>query len=89
MYTSNMIRTQIYIPEILHRQLINLATLQKRSMAELVRYFIEDGLTKRKIFDSSGKEVMWKIANMNIKKGPKDLSSNIDHYLYGAPKKHL
>lgn len=89
MYTANMIRTQIYIPEAIHQQLVNLATDQKKSIAELVRYFIEDGLTKRRIFDSSGTKVMQAIANMKIKKGPKDLSTNLDHYLYGAPKKRL
>ncbi len=88
MYTSIMIRTQIYLPDDLHSQLIQLARAKSTSMAEVTRNFIEKGLKTSRNIDTSGKTVMRKIANMNIKKGPKDLSYNLDHYLYGAPKKH-
>ena len=84
-----MIRTQIYIPEAIHSQLIQLAKAKSSSMAEITRKFIENGLKESKNIDRSGKSVMRAIANMNIKKGPKDLSANIDHYLYGAPKKRI
>ena len=37
--------------------------------------------------DFSGRLTMQRIAQLNLKGGPKDLSANMDHYLYGATKK--
>lgn len=39
--------------------------------------------------DRSGKQVLRNLLKLNLTGGPKDLSTNIDHYLYGAPKKLL
>lgn len=82
-----MIRTQIYLPEDIHYQLIQLAKAKSTSMAEVTRNFIEKGLKTFKDVDTSGKTVMRKLLNMKIKGGPRDLSTNLDHYLYGGPKK--
>lgn len=87
MYTSNMIRTQIYIPEEMHSQLLQIAQAQSTSMAQVTRKLIEKGLKTSKNIDTSGKTVMRRLLNMNITGGPKDLSTNLDHYLYGGPKK--
>lgn len=87
MYTSNMIRTQIYLPDDIHSQLIQLARAKSTSMAEVTRNFIEKGLKLSKDVDTSGKTVMRKLLNMKIKGGPRDLSTNLDYYLYGGPKK--
>lgn len=82
-----MIRTQIYIPSDIHSQLLQLAKARSTSMAEITREFIENGLKISNHIDTSGKTVMRKLLNMNITGGPKDLSINLDHYLYGGPKK--
>lgn len=87
MYTSIMIRTQIYIPEDIHSQLLQLAKTRSTSMAEITRDFIEKGLKTSRDIDTSGKTVMRKLLNMHIRGGPRDLSTNLDHYLYGGPKK--
>jgi len=82
-----MIRTQIYLPNEMHSQLQQIAQAKSTSMAQITRKFIEKGLKTSKDIDTSGKTVMRKLLNMNIKGGPKDLSTNLDHYLYGGPKK--
>lgn len=82
-----MIRTQIYIPDDIHRQLVSMANYQKKSMAELVRDFLEQGLKKELNADYTGIKTLQALSKLNLKGGPKDLSKNLDHYLYGGPKK--
>ena len=82
-----MIRTQIYIDEELHRELLLLAREQREPMAQLAREMLRDGV-KRKNIDKSGKKNLLAIANMNLAGGDIHLSENIDAYLYGTPKKH-
>lgn len=81
-----MIRTQVYIPEEVHRKLGRLAEQKARPMAEIVRDFIDEGLQKIQTEDYSGKKTLLAIANMKLKGKDTNLSQNIDHYLYGAPK---
>lgn len=87
MYTAYMIRTQIYIEDNLHRQITHLASEKGDSMAGIIRKFIREGLQKQKYVDSSGKQAMRNLLKINATGGPKDLSENVDHYLYGAPKR--
>lgn len=82
-----MIRTQIYIPEELHRQLLNYANKNSQSMAGIVREFIQEGIEKNTPDYKSGKETLKAMLKSNFRGGPKDLSKNLDHYLYGGPKK--
>ena len=82
-----MIRTQIYIPETVHTKLQQLAEAKRQPMAEIVREFIEDGLQKTQNTDTSGVSVLQALANLKLKGGPSDLATNLDHYLYGGPKK--
>ncbi len=82
-----MIRTQIYLDEDIHKDLTFLARREKESMAKLARDILKEGIQRRKKLDKSGKEVLKKLLAMKIKGGPSDLSSNLDHYLYGGPKK--
>lgn len=79
-----MLRTQIYIPETLHERAKSLARAKKQSLANLYRDFIAKGLKTEEKGRGNSLESLIKL---NLKGGPKDLSSNIDHYLYGAPKK--
>lgn len=83
-----MIRTQIYIPEDEHKELMTVANQQKQPMAAIIRFFIKKGLKEEKTMDRSGKTALKKLLSIGTTKGPTDLSANIDHYLYGAPKKH-
>lgn len=82
-----MIRTQIYIPEQEHKELLQVARQKKQPMAAVVRLFIKRGLTEEKTIDRSGKGVVKKLLAIEAGGGPRDLSTNLDHYLYGGPKK--
>ena len=88
LYTTNMIRTQIYIPQDTHKILIHLAREKKRQMAEIIREFIDKGIKSVSQKDTSGKKTLSAIMQLKFTDGANDLSSNIDHYLYGTPKDH-
>lgn len=76
-----MIRTQIYIPETIHQETKLLAKRKKEPMAELLRRFIIKGVKeeKRKIKPKS----LDSLINLKITGGPKNLSRDMDKYLYG------
>lgn len=80
-----MIRTQIYIPKPLHQRAKLVAKRESRPLAALYREFITLGLeaTAQKQTEKS----LDFLIDLKFKGGPEDLSENIDHYLYGAPKK--
>jgi len=80
-----MIRTQIYIPETLHERSKSVARSKKQSLANLYRDFIAGGLQSEE--KKRGGNSLDSLIKLNLKGGPKNLSANIDHYLYGAPKK--
>lgn len=79
-----MIRTQLYLPEDTHLDLHLLAQREKKRVSQIVREILNEGI-KRKRQVSSGKTLL-KIARYGFSNGPKDLSSNIDSYLYGGKK---
>lgn len=81
-----MIRTQIYIPETIHKELVRLAQEKQEPMAHIVRVFIEEGIGKTKNADYTGKTAIRNILKVQARGGPQDLSTNHDHYLYGGPK---
>lgn len=87
MYNPIMIRTQLYLPEEEHKTLLHLAQERNKSMAEIIRKLIRAGLMKEKSIDQSGKNVMLAIAELKLHGAPKDLSRNLDYYLYGGMKR--
>ena len=82
-----MLRTQISLPPVMHRKLNRLAQERGQSMAEIVRSAVEKELEASEQVDHSGKTAIRNLLNIRAKGGPKDLSYNLDHYLYGAPKR--
>ena len=81
-----MIRTQVYLPEEMHRDLKLLAAAQGVNYSTLIRtgvtHVLRDDQTKKKNSDA------WKsFMGAGGKGGPKDISSRIDHYLYGGGSK--
>ena len=75
-----MIRTQVYIPEDLHRDLMLLTNQTGMNFSQLIREGVETVIRKKKI----KKNKKWGEGFIGaIKGGPKDLSSKIDYYLYG------
>ena len=74
-----MIRTQVYLPEELYQNIKLVAKKEKKSAAHVVRRALEKGLVAEK-GETIGKALM-ELAKIGAK-GPKDLSENIDKYLY-------
>lgn len=79
-----MIRAQIYIPETLHERAKIIARIKKQSLANLYREFINNGLKKETSKNRGGDLTV--LAKLNIKGGPKNLSRDMDKYLYGGKK---
>lgn len=77
----------MYLDQSLRQDLITLAKKEKKSMAEVARDILKEGVEKKKTVDTSGMQTMLNLLNMKAKGGPSDLSKNIDHYIYGGPKK--
>ncbi len=76
-----MIRTQIYLPEAIHKKLTLLRTKYKRSVAQIVREALERHLREESIDQEND---ILKLAEIGISGGPKDLSARVDDYLYGT-----
>ncbi|OGC97472.1 hypothetical protein A2634_02195 [Candidatus Amesbacteria bacterium RIFCSPHIGHO2_01_FULL_48_32] len=78
-YDLDMIRTQVYIPEDLHRDLMLLAKREGTNFSSLIRKGAEEVVRKKK-----AKKKDWRKFVGLIKGGPRDVSSKIDYYLYGV-----
>ena len=90
MYTNHtMIRTQMYLEEEDHKDLQYLAQKERKSMAEVTRAILKEGIKKRKTMDTSGMKTLVALTKIGGTSDDPYLSENIDHYLYGAPKKKL
>jgi len=76
-----MIRTQIYIPDKIHQETKYIAWRQGKTMAEILRSFITVGVIEEKKKKQKQKPLS-SLARLGIKGGPRDLSENIDKYLY-------
>lgn len=82
-----MLKTYLYIPEELNREINLLVKMQKASKAEVMRLVLKAGVAQIKNQKTGGAEVLLKLAEMGKKiraKGPKDLSANLDKYLWGV-----
>jgi len=81
-----VLKTYLYVPEEIDKEIKNLAEVQKVSKAAVIRSILKEGITAIKHpKNSSGVEALLKIAALGKRinaKGPKDLSSNIDKYLW-------
>lgn len=80
-----MLRKQIYFTEDLDKEVKLRALKQKKTEAEVIRDLLYKGLktqAKNQKFESAG-DFLLNLAALDIK-GPKDLSENLDDYLYGA-----
>ncbi len=79
----NMVRTQIYLPEELHQNLLFLARSEHLTLSELIRKGAKKIIKEKSRKDQSWK-LMDKLAKWNLKGLPKDLSKNHDKYLAEA-----
>lgn len=82
LYIRHMIRTQVYLPKSLYQYIDLVARREKKYKAEVIREVLEEGVKRKQ---GNAGTTLLKIAAMAKKykwKGPKDLSKNIDKYLY-------
>lgn len=80
-----MLKTYLYLPEQLNKQVEQLADNRKTSKAEIIRKALERGLSVLRRQNISSAEVLLKIAELGKKhrvKGPQDASTNMDKYLW-------
>lgn len=89
-----MIRTQVTFTQEQIDLLKEAAYKEDISVAEIVRRAVDEKFEKEvmsadRIKDNIGLRLLTiaKDAKRRGVRGPKDLSTNVDHYLYGAPKK--
>lgn len=94
-----LVRTQIMLDDQTKRDLEYLSEMKNQSMSALVRKFVAEKVKIEKKKVKKGKKMnpvaaLLELANRaeEIEKrypssGPTDVSVNVDHYLYGAPKK--
>lgn len=77
-----MIRTQIYLPKELYQAIYLVSKKEKKPKAQVIREVLEKDMSKKQ--ENVGSTLL-EIAAMAKKykwKGPRDLSKNIDKYLY-------
>lgn len=80
-----MLKTYLYVPDELNREIEQLVKIQKASKAEVIRLVLKTGVAQIKNQKTGGVGVLLKLAEMGKKinaNGPKDLSKNIDKYLW-------
>jgi hypothetical protein len=83
-----MIRTQIYLSREEHDFLATEARRLDKPMAAIIRQFIDekmeipdDAWTNNPMLEPTPDDPNWK--------SPRDAAVNLDHYLYGSPKKWI
>lgn len=88
MYKLLMLRTQIYLPADQIRNLKRIAVEEDISLSLVIRKMIGDKLQEKKLDLKKNNCGKWllslgkKAEELKIK-GPKDLATNLDKYLYG------
>jgi len=77
-----MIRTQVYLTEEQARDIKLQAKREKKREAEVIRELINEGLKRADVRRESTGVSLLRLASIGGR-GPADLSSRIDDYLYG------
>lgn len=80
-----MLRKQLYLPEELDQEIKLQALKEQKAEAEVIRDLLYRGLKKTPRAKNRFKtpaDFLLHMVSYNVK-GPKDLSKNLDRYLYG------
>jgi len=81
-----MLKTYLYIPEDLERKIKVTAKTQNKSKAEVIRQALEKGISSVVQQGTVSAQSLLRIAEVGEKnkpQGSKDLSANLDDYLWG------
>ncbi len=79
-----MIRTQVYIPDDKYNELQLMVAMGYGTFSELFREGIDEVIKKKKVKKVKKFDALKDFAGL-LKGGPKDLSRNMDYYLYDEP----
>lgn len=80
-----MLKTYLYLPEELKIKVMKLADAQNKSKASIMRTALQEGLyiiQKQKSGSAQSLLELGKIGERHGLKGPKDLSKNLDKYVW-------
>lgn len=81
-----MLKTYLYVPNHLEKQIRQTAEFQNKSKAEVMRQALEKGITAVQQQGTASAEALLKLAELGKKyrfQGPKDSSERIDELLWG------
>lgn len=86
-YNLCMTRTQIYLPKTQLDVVRRIAVKERSTVSEVIRNILKERFKDGNRLASKGKveslvEAADRISKMGFR-GPKDLASRLDHYLYG------
>jgi len=76
-----MKRTQLYLDEKIHQDLSTQAKKENRTISDLVRDFVSEGLSVKRV--ENDPRALLKLAKFGFR-GPKNLSKEIDEAVYGS-----
>ncbi len=79
-----MIRRQVYIPEDQYNELQLMSAMGYGTFSELFREGIDEVIKRKKVKKTKKFDALRDFAGI-LKGGPKDLSKNMDYYLYDEP----
>jgi metal-responsive CopG/Arc/MetJ family transcriptional regulator len=75
-----MLRTQVYLPEDLRQEIDAVARKEKKPAAKVIRELLIEGINKK--HKETAGMALSRLTALTVKGGPKDLSINLDTYLY-------
>ena len=81
-----MLRTYLYIPDNLEKQINQVVQAQKKSKAEVLRQALEKGIAAVQQQGTASARTLLKLAELGKRsgfRGPKDSSKRIDELLWG------
>lgn len=81
-----MLRTYLYIPDHLEKQINQAVQVQKKSKAEILRQALARGIASVRNQGTASAKVLLKLAELGKRsdfQGPKDSSERIDELLWG------
>lgn len=80
-----MMRTQIYLPKQLYQRIADVARKGRKPKAQVIRDLLEQGLDRERHDRAvSAGEALQRLVQISAR-GPRDLSRDIDRYLYTDP----
>lgn len=86
-----MQRTHVYLPDDLNSDIEFTAKTQRKSKAEVIRAALEHGIKVIRPQRPNSTKALLEMVQEAKKfrgTGPKDLSINHDHYIWGGPKRN-